>query len=268
MLSMKIKSNIFIQFAVFILVGCTRIESGEVGLRVGFDRQVDLTELLPGSFNQTLVGDVVTFPVRDITINLENISAQTSDNSTLKDFDMMIIYSINPASVGELYTTKSRGFHEFQHGDWYLMYNYVINIARSAAYKSVRKHEALKVADSRPKIEADTLEFIREAFKDEKLDASITVSQAQIRNIQPADAIIASANDVLRAQNELKTKQIEVQTAQAEAQRLAALANNLSSIRYMEAKALSDIAEGIKNGKVQTIVVPFDFKGIINAGAK
>jgi hypothetical protein len=29
----------------------------------------------------------------------------------------------------------------------------------------------------------------------------------------------------------------------------------------MQAKAQSDIAEGIKNGKVNTVVVPFDFKG-------
>jgi len=254
-------------FLSAFLSACVRIESGEVGLRVGFDKQVNLEELRPGSFNQTLVGGVLTFPVRDITINLENINAQTSDNSTLKDFDIMIVYSINPSSVGELYTAKSRGFHEQQNGDWYLMYNYVVNVSRSAAYKAVRKHEALKVADSRQRIEADTLDFIRDAFKEEKLENSITVSQAQIRNIQPADSIIASANDVLRAQNDLKTKQIEVQTAQAEAQRLAALANNQASIKYMEAKALSDIAEGIKNGKVQTIVVPYDFKGLLNVGA-
>jgi regulator of protease activity HflC (stomatin/prohibitin superfamily) len=252
---------------VFLFSACIRIESGEVGLRVGFDKQVNLEELRPGSFNQTLIGSVLTFPVRDITINLENINAQTLDNSTLKDLDIMIVYSINSASVGELYTTKSRGFHAEQNGDWYLMYNYVVNVSRSAAYKAVRKHEALKVADSRQVIETDTLEFIRAAFKEEKLENSITVSQAQIRNIQPADSIIASANEVLRAQNDLKTKQIEVQTAQAEAQRLAALANNSSSIKYMEAKALSDIAEGVKNGKVQTIVVPYDFKGLLQVGA-
>jgi hypothetical protein len=34
----------------------------------------------------------------------------------------------------------------------------------------------------------------------------------------------------------------------------------------MNAKALQDIAEGIKNGKVQSIVVPYDFKGIVNVG--
>jgi hypothetical protein len=31
---------------------------------------------------------------------------------------------------------------------------------------------------------------------------------------------------------------------------------------------LSDIAEGIKGGKVHTIVVPYDFKGIVNVPSK
>ena len=36
-------------------------------------------------------------------------------------------------------------------------------------------------------------------------------------------------------------------------------------IGYMNAMANLKIAEGVANGKVQTIVVPYDFKGIVNA---
>ena len=52
---------IFTMFAV----ACTRIETGEVGIRVGFDKQVVREELLPGSFNQVLIGDRPTF-VREV----------------------------------------------------------------------------------------------------------------------------------------------------------------------------------------------------------
>ena len=45
--------------AAILATGCTRIETGEVGVRVGFDKQVKPGELVPGSFNQTLVGDAV-----------------------------------------------------------------------------------------------------------------------------------------------------------------------------------------------------------------
>ena len=48
---------------------------------------------------------------------------------------------------------------------------------------------------------------------------------------------------------------------------MAALANNSTqSVAFMDAQARMMIAEGVKNGKVQTIVVPMDFKGIVNTG--
>lgn len=57
-----------------LATGCTRIETGEVGVRVGFDKQVKPGELLPGSFNQVLVGDVLTFPVKDVNVVMENMT--------------------------------------------------------------------------------------------------------------------------------------------------------------------------------------------------
>jgi hypothetical protein len=80
----------------------------------------------------------------------------------------------------------------------------------------------------------------------------------------PSDTITESANGLVRAQNELKTKTIEVQTATQEALRIAALNANAKAIDYMNAQANLKIAEGVANGKVTAIVVPFDFKGIIN----
>lgn len=131
--------------AAVLLSGCERIETGEVGLRVGFDKQVNTTELLPGTFNQTMVGSVLTFPVRDIALTLDDMHPQTADNSTLDDMDITVIYSINQAAVGEIYTTKSRAFHaRDDHNDILLMYNYLTTVARSATYKAAAKHDALK----------------------------------------------------------------------------------------------------------------------------
>lgn len=48
---------------------------------------------------------------------------------------------------------------------------------------------------------------------------------------------------------------------------MQALAQNSGqSIAYMNAQATMMIAEGIRDGKVQSIVVPHDFKGIVNVG--
>jgi regulator of protease activity HflC (stomatin/prohibitin superfamily) len=261
------KRLMILGITIITLSACERIETGEVGLRVGFDKQVNTVELQPGSFNQTLIGSVLTFPVRDIALALDDMHPQTADNSTLDDMDITVIYSINPAAVGELYTTKSRAFHaRDDHNDILLMYNYLTTVSRSAAYKAAAKHDALKTISARAEVEADTAKYITAALADEKLDTSLSITKVQVRNVQPAKNIIASANAVITAQNNLKAKQVEVDIAKKEAERLTLLSSNKQNVRYMEAKALQDIAEGVREGKVQSIVVPYDFRGIINVG--
>jgi regulator of protease activity HflC (stomatin/prohibitin superfamily) len=250
--------------ASLLSVGCTRIETGEVGVRVGFDKQIRTGELMPGSFNQILIGDVLTFPVKDVSVPVENLTPLAKDNSTMKDVDMTVIYSINPNQVSELYVDKNRDFHKVRDGDTYLMYNYVFNTARNGLYKAAREHEALDMNDARQSIEQKVREHMTAALASEKLDGSITIQQVLIRNMQPADSVVASANDLVRAKNELKQKEVEVKTAEAEARRMAALANqSAQSIQYMQAQAALNISEGIKNGKVQTIVVPANFNALM-----
>jgi regulator of protease activity HflC (stomatin/prohibitin superfamily) len=247
--------------------GCTRVETGEVGVRVGFDKQVKQGELLPGSFNQTIVGDVLTFPVKDVQVDVKDMTPLASDNSTVADFDMSVVYSVNPTSVAEIYTTKNRGFHAVtEDGDTLLMYNYIFQLTRNAAYKVARKYESLKMADNRAEIENLIRAEIVESLNEEKLGNSITISQVLVRQITPAESIVASANALVRAQNEMKQKEVEVKTAKLEAERIAALNANAGATKYMEATALVTLAEAVKAGKVQTIVVPYDFKGIVNVG--
>ena len=250
--------------AAVLAAGCTRIETGEVGVRVGFDKQVKSGELLPGSFNQTLIGDVLTFPIKDVNVSLENMTPVAKDNSTMKDFDAVVVYNINPQQVSELYATKNKSFHAEFKGDTYVMYNYIVQNARNAIYKAARKYEALDMADNRGEMEKFIQEEIVRNLADEKLDGSIMISQVLIRNVVPADSVVESANALVRSKNELKQKEVEVKTAEAESRRMAALANNSgASIQFMQAQAMLNISEGIKNGQVQTIVVPSNFNALM-----
>lgn len=265
------KIGIVMAMAVaFGTVGCARIETGEVGVRVGFDKQVKPGELMPGSFNQTLIGDILTFPVKDVNVVLDNMTPVAKDNSTMKDIDAVVVYNINASQVSELYSTKNKSFHATGNsGDVFLMYNYIVQNARNAIYKAARKYEALDMADNRSDMETFVKEEIIRNLAEEKLDGSITISQVLIRNVTPADSVVQSANDLVRSKNELKQKEIEVKTAEAESRRMAALANNSqSSIAFMQAQAMMNISEGIKNGRVHTIVVPHDFKGLISTEKK
>jgi len=250
--------------AAVLAAGCTRIETGEVGVRVGFDRQVKSGELQPGSFNQTLIGDVLTFPIKDVSVTVDNMTPLAKDNSTMKDVDLTVIYSINPSQVSELYTSKNKSFHAVNKEDTLLMYNYVFQAARNGLYKATREYEALDMNDNRSAIEQKVREAMVATLASEKLDGSITIQQVLVRQMTPADSVVASANDLVRSKNELKQKEVEVKTAEAEARRMQALSNqSASSIAYMQAQAALNISEGIKNGKVQTIVVPANFNALM-----
>ena len=247
----------------------TRIKTGEVGVRVNFSKEVQPGELLPGSWNQNLIGSILTFPVRDITISLDNKTPLTADNSALADFDISVVYEINPSSVAELYAKKAKSFHQISDGDWLLMYNYVGTLVNNAAYKAIRQYKALEVADNRSKLEQEIRQHVTEQLAAEKLENAIHITVVQIRNVQPNAEILRSATEYVRAQNELRVKETEVEIAKKESERMAALAmNSTQSIAYMQAQAQLKIAEGIAAGKVNTIVVPMDFRGMVNIGAK
>ena len=262
---MKFRFTAFVLAAAIALSGCTRITTGEVGVRIDASRQVQGTELLPGSWNQTLIGTVLEFPVRDIVTNLENKMPLTSEGVALKDFDVTFIYNINPSSVAELYSTKSKSFHGVDSsGDILLMQTYIATIVNNAAYKVVRGYKQLEVADKRSEIEMAIRENVLTALKEEKLDGSIQFGQVAVRNIAPNEQILQSATDLIKKQNELKQKQTEVEIAEKEAERMKALADNSGqSIAYMEAQAKLIIAEAVKNGKVQTIIIPSNMTGLM-----
>jgi hypothetical protein len=264
------KSVLAIALLAVFASGCTRIETGTVGVRIGFDKQVKKEELQPGSWNQILVGDVLTFPVKDVQVDVTDLTPLAADNSTVQDFDLAVIYSLNPASVAEIWIEKNRGFHASaeRSNDIYLMYNYVYQIARNAAYKTARKYESLKMNDNRQQMEVEIREQMIASLAEEKLEGAINISQVLVRNIMPAQNIVESANALVQAQNELKKKQVEVETAKKEAERIAALNANKGAVEYMQAMALINISEGIKEGKVQTIVVPANFNALMLGSGK
>lgn len=258
------KSLITLIIAAVLAAGCTRIETGEVGVRLNASKEIEGKEMLPGSWNQTLIGSVLEFPVRDIIININDKKYQTSDSAALADFDVTFVYSINPTSVSELYSTKSRAFHAEGKEGTFLMYTYLETLVNNAAHKAVRAYAALEVADKREAIERAIYESVVEKLKAEKLDLSIVPGAVTVRSIMPNKEILASATRYVSAQNELRVKQTEVDIAKKESERMAALANNsTASIAYMNAQAALNISEGIKNGKVQTIVVPSNMTGLM-----
>jgi hypothetical protein len=252
-----------VAIGVVTMTGCSRVETGHVGIRTTFNGTVEPEELGVG-FHQTLIGSVTTYVANEITWKIDNLTPQTKDRSNLEDLDLAYTYSVNPSMIGDL-VVKYKGRDAIDNnGDRYPLALYVENVVKTATTDVVSKYDALEANEKREEIRTKIRDQAEAMFKEDGLNEAVNIHQVFVKNMLLSKSIMASANAVIISQNELKTKEFEVQTAKKEAERLVALSNNKANIDYMNAKSLSDIAEGVKSGKVNTIVVPFDFKGIVN----
>jgi hypothetical protein len=136
------------------------------------------------------------------------------------------------------------------------MYNYIFNATRNAVYKAARQYEALDMGDNRQAIEQYVKETVTKTLADEKLDGTITITQVLVRNIVPADSIVASANELVKAKNELKTEEIKVATSKKRAESMAANPTMIPLLKAeAEAQYLRDMPHAIANFKGQTLII-------------
>lgn len=262
----KLFAIVAIAFAT-VLSGCTIVDTGKVGLRVNFNKTIDQNELPAGSINQVMVGSVIEFPVREVGIEVNDLQPLAKDNATMKDVDITVNYNINPACVSDLYVNKSRSYHVVdEHGDTLLMYAYLRQTARNAVYKEAREYEAMLMNDNRGSIENGIRKHMEDTITEAKLDKCLTVNTVQARALTPPDALKNAADSLIRAKTEAQTKEVEVQIAKKESERIAALNANAGAREYMNAQANMEIAKAVREGKVHSIILPYDFKGIVNAG--
>jgi hypothetical protein len=251
--------------AVAVFSGCTRVETGHVGIRTTFNGSIEPQELGVG-YHQTLIGSMRTYVANEITQVLDDLHPQTKDRSTLSDLDLSYTYSVDPTAIADLVVKYKGRDGVSKDGDLYPLGLYVENVVRTATTDVFAQYDALAANENREKIRDEIKSQVTKIFKEEKLEGKVRVHQVFIKNLQIDRALMASAISVITAQNELKAKEYEVQTAKKEAERVTLLSNNKANLDYMNSKSMADIAEGVKSGKVHSIVVPYDFKGIINVG--
>lgn len=260
-------TSILAIMAIALTTACTRIETGEVGLRLNASKQIEGTELMEGSWNQTIWSDVLTFPVRDIALPVQNLRPVTAENTPVGDLDFTVIYNINETAVSELWSKKSRSFHTFnpETKDWHLMNAYMLTAANNAAQKVISSHEMLKLQKERETIEGELSKALNEQLKKEGFEGIVRISTVKVQALQPNQTILDAATATIKAEQNLATAKANTELAKQEAERQRVLAENSEkTIAYMDAESRRILVQAIREGKAQTIVLPMDFKGLVN----
>jgi regulator of protease activity HflC (stomatin/prohibitin superfamily) len=262
---MKFLKVLLVSFVVLMMAACGRIDTGHTGVRTSWNKQVQTQVVTPG-FYVAVTDDVVQYVTNEITFKMENEKPQTSDKTYLKDLDATYTWQVTSGDLPTLVTRfKNRTF--VQGDDRYPMGIYVDAVMQRSLAQAVSEVDALDANQKRSFIESETIRFATEKFKEENLDHDIKINQVIVKNIEVDPKLQDSILRNVTAIKDNQTKDTEIDSARKEALRMAALtanANNPAYISILNAQANMKIAEGIANGRVNTIVVPSDFKGIVN----
>lgn len=134
----------------------TTINTGENGLYVGFDGKVNNEVLTPG-IKYDGFGSIKVFNTRKITVQSDNLTPKTKDNTIMKDMDVVVTYSLTPSSLYDFYTGYDMSNHGVsENGQIELMASFIKRLITSAVNQSVDEYPALEVNSSLDKIQ-DTI---------------------------------------------------------------------------------------------------------------
>lgn len=263
---MKFLKLMVVSFVVLMMAACGRIDTGHTGVRTSWDKQVQTQVVTPG-FYVAVTSDVDQYVTSEITFKLENETPQTKDKTYLKDLDATYLWQVTARDLPGLVTQyKNRTFVD-KDGNRYPMGIFVDTVMQRSLAQAVGDYDALDANQHRTEIENATVKNATAILAGEGLAHDIVIKKVMISKIIIDPRLQDSVIRNVTALKDNQTKDTEIDTARKEAKRMSALADNANNPAYiaiLNAQSNMKIAEGIANGRVNTIVVPSDFKGIVN----
>lgn len=245
-----------------LAAGCTRISSGQVGVEKSFSGEFSQKPVDVG-IHMTILRTIYPFSTREIPVKMENLRPTTKDNtSILNDLDVEVQYSVNAEKTPSL-AVKYANMHGTS-GDAILpAYDLVEKQAKSVVADAVAKFDALEIASKRNELE-DIIKKNLQSDLDKNDPGAFIVSRVTISNLLPDEKIQDSIRAIADSSNKKQVALNNLEIAKTQA-----LENQVRS-QSLDAKILAEkqLEAMVKMGeRGNVIIVPMDFKGMINIPA-
>lgn len=229
--------TIFVVVLALALVGCGRIETGSVGVRTNFNKQVELAEMNPGFYTAFLTS-VDEYTVKEIEVKFDNLTPKGKDNLSLADFDVSLWYQPLSSQVAEMYV-KYSGMSPCDHGVCYPAYNLVARVAQGAIFDAVSQYESLTIHTKRGDLESK-IKTLVQAELDKGDKGVFIITKVVVRQIKTDPKLEASIQAAVQMQKQTEAKGLEVELAKAEARRVIAEAEGQARANTILANSLTD----------------------------
>lgn len=235
---------------IFTLAACGRIETGEVGVRVDFNKKVELDELPPGFYFSPL-SSVDRYSAKEIEISIDDLMPKAKDNLSIRDLDLSVFYRVDPSKVADLYV-KYTGQSQWNRdvGVWLPAANLVARVAREAVFDTIADYESLTIHTKRETISGEIRQRLQGVL-DETDKGVFTITRVVVRQMVTDPALEESIRAAVQMQKRVEAKREELNLAKAEAERLRVEAQGLADADRIRAAALTPELLRLKELDVQ-----------------
>lgn len=226
------------------VVGCGRIETGNVGVRTDFNKTVQTTELAPGWYG-SLFTNVDEFTTKETEVSMVDMKPKAKDNLSLQDLDVSVFYKVNPTQVAEQLIKYVGMSGQLATGEWAPGYFLVERITRGAIYDAVSGYDSLTIHTKRSDLESTITKRIQADLNTSDKDV-YTVTRVVVRQILTDPALEQSIRANVQMQKQVEAKNAELALAEAEARRKIVEAQGEATANRLVADSLTSNLVQIK----------------------
>ena len=232
----------------------TTINTGENGLYTSFSGQVKNEIILPG-LRYDGFGSIKVFNTRKITVQSNDLTPKTKDNTIMKDMDVVVTYSLSPTSLYDFYTGYDMSNHGVsQNGQIELMASFIKRLITSAVNQSVDEYPALEVNSSLDKIQDTIKQNLNLSLEKNNLAGKIQIESVVVVKADLPEDLVAAVNRVVTAQSAEQEQIVKNRTAELKANENKSLASTVTPA-YLEYQRNEILKEAMKNGSIQKILI-------------
>lgn len=267
------KKTILAVAVALSLVGCGRIETGETGVRINWNKSVDTVEV-PQGFYMAVFSNVEHYVIKEMPVALDNMKPRAKDNLLLDDLDMTIYYTFRPEAVAEFRIKYAAQSSRDEHGSYWPGYNLVKTLANGSIYDAVSHYNSLTIHTMRQELEEAVKQSLQ-AELDNHDKGTFIVTRVVVRQVTTDPELNKAIQTAVRVEKEIEAKNKQLDLAKAEARRLAAEADGIANYNtkvnasltplLIEAKRVEALHALAQQG-THTVVMPSDSRALINVG--
>lgn len=258
--------RILAAIAVALTVGCTQIDSGNVGVE-SFMGQVKTEQTLPNGVYFTLFKTVTEISAKEIAVDLSDMQPKTEDNVTLQDLDISIVYQIAPVQAAKLFVRYAGDLvYSAEAGAYFIGNGVVKRLAREAAYREAAKYHSSTAHTKRTEIANGIRTALQAEIDSDIGKGTFVVTNVVVRTLVTDPRLEESIKAAAQVEFQTRQKNQQKELARAESERLKIEAEGIARANKIVAESLTPaliemrrveaLAKFAENKGTTTVVLP------------